>query len=113
LYGQARLDELSKANQILQNEIYLLEEKKRVEAEAYKTTDRQAVNDALAKMGVGTFDYEEGTGIITNYRSIMEAAKAKAEGAGADDPLRESYQELLDAIEQYDQTRELLRDLEN
>ena len=113
LYGQARLDKMSKANQILQNEIYLLEEKKRVEAEAYKTTDRQVVNDALAKMGVGTFDYEEGTGIITNYRTIMEAAKAKAEGTGADDPLRESYQELLDAIEQYDQTRELLRDLEN
>lgn len=123
LYGANRLSAMSKQNDLIQKEIGLLKAK-RSEAEAYLALDRQNLMAEAQKAGV---QLEIGAdGNISNYTTIMNglfdqlAAAEKASGETADeyeqeniDNINTKIEDLKKAISQYDDTRELLQDLEN
>ena len=113
-YGTQRVKLIEASIEALKTELGLLEdqEKKYSEAGGYFAVDKQNMEDALAKMGVGAFTYDA-NGVITNYRAIMEAARNKAAGTAQDSAERANYEALLEAIDQYDETRELMRDINN
>jgi hypothetical protein len=114
------------ANKLLGNEIELLEYK-RQEARDYLTQDQENLNQ-IAKENIGaTFDFNNKTGDITNYDEIMSSVrknyesyynKAKKGGFSEDEQNRlEDYSKATSAVQEaistYDETKELLEDIEN
>ena len=125
LYGADRLKQMQKVNDLLEDEIALTKEKKK-EAEKYLAEDKKNLIKVGKENGVSfTFDDK---GNISNYESQMtklyeelDAAIEKANADGnADEDEQEAIQKIQDkidavteAIAQYDETRELIEDLDN
>ena len=125
LYGKGRLDLMRKNNELLQQEIELTKKKKE-EALKYLDEDRQAMFDAAKDAGVML--NVDSSGLITNYTEAMTELyndlkdatdQANKDGEVSDaeqeklDLIQERIDNLKDAIGQYDDTRELLEDLDN
>ena len=131
LYGKARIDKIKQQNAYLQQEIGLLKDKIAA-AKTYLAIDKQALDAAAQKAGV-SFVYDE-AGNLTNYTQQMEALYAELRAAqdawNADyqnktqeeqqqyeediiKPIQDKIDELKAAIEAYEETRELIEDLEN
>lgn len=131
LYGKARIDKIKQQNAYLQQEIGLLKDKIAA-AKTYLAIDKQALDTAAQKAGV-SFVYDE-AGNLTNYTQQMEALYAELRAAqdawNADyqnktqeeqqeyeenilQPIQDKIDELKAAIEAYEETRELIEDLEN
>ena len=131
LYGKARIDKIKQQNAYLQQEIGLLKDKIAA-AKNYLAIDKQALDIAAQKAGV-SFVYDE-AGNLTNYTQQMEALYAELRAAqdawNADyqnktqeeqqeyeenilQPIQDKIDELKAAIEAYEETRELIEDLEN
>lgn len=125
LYGRSRIDAMKQQNNLIQQEIGLLKQKK-TEAQANLAIDQQALNAAASEAGV-SFTYDE-NGNISNYTTTMTNLynqlqgmidAANADGNATDeeqeaiDALQELIDKLIDAIGQYDDTRELIEDLDN
>ena len=128
-YGRDRIAKLKEANGLLKEEIGLLEQK-RDEADENLKQDKKDLNSAAAAAGV-SFTYDK-QGNISNYEGQMNSlyARLRAAEAGADpsnfadkesqdayieanvEPLKKLIEELEEAIGQYDETRELLQDLD-
>lgn len=128
-YGKDRIAKLRQANGLLKEEIGLLEQK-RDEANKNLKQDRKDLNSAASAAGV-SFTYDK-QGNISNYEGQMSSlyARLKAAEAGASpsnftdkesqdayieanvEPLKKLIEELEEAIGQYDETRELLQDLD-
>jgi hypothetical protein len=130
LYGQNRINKMREVGKTLQQEIKLLE-KKTKEAKEYLKIDKKALQEGAKEVGVNfSFDAD---GNISNYESQMEAlynklaaAEKKADPSNfktkeAQDefiekhvtPLKDQIDALEELINQYDETRELIEDLDN
>ena len=124
LYGKARIKNMEKVNELLQKEVKLLGQKRK-EALQYLSQDRSDLEQAAAKAGIEfTFDTD---GDIANYTEQMtklyneyNAAvnKANADGDATEeeqealDKLDEKINKVKEGIEQYDETKELLYELD-
>ncbi len=124
LYGANRLKKMEEVNALLREEIKLTKEK-REEALAYLAEDKTALEQAARDAGVSlTYD---SMGNISNYTEQMTKlwnqldsaiTKANADGNATDaeqdkiDAIQEKIDSLTEAIEQYDETRELITDLD-
>lgn len=124
LFGADRLKNIDKENKLILENIKLLDQKKQ-EAEANLEIDRLALEQAAEAAGV-KLDIDPNTNLITNYTEAMttlfnqldEAHKQAGdtiEEAEQDviDGIQEKIDNLKDAISQYDETRELIEDLDN
>ena len=124
LYGKARIKNMEKVNELLQKEIKLLAQKRK-EALEYLKQDRKDLDEAASEAGI-RFEYDL-DGDITNYTQEMTKLyneyNAAVDRANADGNVTEDEQEALDkldekinkvkeAIEQYDETKELLYELD-
>ena len=131
LYGKARIDKLKQMNGMIQQEIGLLKNKMAA-AKQYLAIDKQALEIAAQKAGVSfSFDGEDN---ITNYTQEMEKLyeelRAAQDAWNADyqnktseeqqeyeetiiQPIQDKIDELKEAIAAYEETRELIEDLEN
>lgn len=125
LYGPARLKQMEKINKALKEEIGHLKDK-RSEAELYLEEDKTALGKALDGMGMGLQFTLDENGNISNYEDVMTQIHNKREsllksfGATMDDEEQKRLDdfdnkadELKDAISQYDETRELLEDIDD
>ena len=128
LYGKNRISALKNQNALLQQEIGLLKEKAS-QAKAYLAQDQSRLQSAAADLGA-SFNFDA-QGNISNYTAQMNAlydqlaaAENKFNSLGSKtaqeeyqkstlDPLNDKISELQDAISQYDETRELIEDIEN
>ncbi len=119
LWGPARLKQMQAANNALETEVGLLGQKIE-EAEGYLAEDRDALEAALP--GV-SFD---SSGNIENYDQIMGDLYSQLSQAEKDagdewteeekegiEKIKERIETVKDAIEQYDESKELLQDLED
>ena len=125
LWGPARLKQMKKVNEALEDEIDALKAKRK-EAEDYLKQDKKDLINTGKENGVSfTFD---ANGNISNYDAEMtklyNELDAAITSANADGNATESEQEKIDkiqeridkvkeAIDQYDETRELIEDLDN
>ena len=129
LWGPARLNQMKKVNEALEEEIDSLK-KKRKEAQDNLDIDKQALKDTIsAEAGVTITDADfDAEGNFTKYDEVLtdlyEEIDAAIEAANADGDADEDEQEKIDkiqeridkvkeAIDQYDETRELIEDLDN
>lgn len=125
LYGKGRLDLMKKNNDLLKQEIELTKQKKE-EALKYLDEDLDAMFKAAADAGVILTTDENG--LISNYTEVMtelyneldaEVTKANRDGNADEneqariDKIQERIDALKDAMSQYDETRELIEDLDN
>ena len=130
MYGVARLKQMEKSNKLIKEKINLLEQEKK-EAQENLRIDRDALNVAALEAGV-SFKLDENDN-ITNYTSEMtklynELAKREAiadsYAGGSEErqseyiknnvePLQEKIDALKAAMAQYEETRELLEDVDN
>ena len=129
LYGASRLAQMKKANDLVEDEIDLLKEKKR-QAQDYLKQDFDALGQAAANAGV-VFELDE-KGNITNYTEQMSALYEELAAAehymdtafstsedqdeyqeSTVQPIQDKIDELTEAISQYEETRELLEDLDD
>lgn len=128
LYGANRLQKMKQQNKLIQDEIGLLKRKKS-EALGYLASDRGALNAAASAAGA-SFTYDA-SGNITNYTQEMNrlydqlsAAEAAFNSMGSKDaqesyqektldPLQKKIDDLKDYLSQYEETRELIEDLDN
>lgn len=130
LYGANRIKKMKDVSKQLEKEVKLLNQKKE-EAEEYLEIDKKALKNAAKDVGL-TFKFDD-EGNISNYEAQMEKlynklakAEAKADPKNfktkeAQDayieknvtPLKEKIEALKEAIEQYDETRELIEDLDD
>lgn len=126
LYGKDRISAMEKETQIMQQQVDLLEEKRR-QALEYLKLDKQALEQN--KYGI-KFSFDE-DGDITNYTQIMtslydELHKAEEKlntFATSDeqsdyqestvDPIKDKIDEVKALIEQYDETNDLLQEIDN
>ena len=122
LYGTNKINALKKANNELQKEIGLLEKKKE-EAQKYLKIDKEALELAAKRAGV-QLEFKDDE--IINYTIALEELynqlKALTDAAGetvdeaeqkAIDDLQEKINELKAAIKAFDDTRELIEDIDN
>ena len=124
LYGKDRLAKMQEANRLLQKEIDLTK-KKREEAEKYLDIDRDALDAAAEDAGI-SFTYDK-KGNISNYEDAMTTLfneldtainKANADGNADEDEQAEidAIQAKIDAVKDamstYEETRELIEDLD-
>ena len=124
LYGKARLKAMERVNQLLQKEIQLLG-KKRQEAKQYLELDRSDLASAASEAGI-SFEFNE-DGSISNYTEALtrlyDEYNALVDSYNSDGEISEEEQEALDAldekinkvkeaVEQYDETRALLFELD-
>lgn len=125
LWGPARLKQMKKVNEALEDEINALKEKRK-EAENYLKQDKKDLINTGKENGVSfTFD---ANGNISNYdvemTKLYNELDAAINAANADGNADENEQEKIDkiqeridkvkeAINQYDETRELIEDLNN
>lgn len=125
LYGNSKIQQMQKQKEIIQDEIDLLKKKKE-EAEDYLEEDKEAIEEAAAEAGV-TIKFNS-NGTIANYTDVLTSlwedldstiTAANKDGNATDseqdtiDDLQEKIDNLKDAMSQYDETRELIEDLEN
>lgn len=125
LYGKGRLDLMKKNNDLLKQEIELTKQKKE-EALKYLDEDLDAMFKAASEAGVILATDENG--LISNYTEVMtelynelnaEVTKANRDGNASEseqariDKIQERIDALKDAMSQYDETRELIEDLDN
>ena len=123
LYGANKLAAMTKQNTILEKEIELLK-KKKAEAEAYLEIDKQELAKAAGALGVSLEIGEDGN--ISNYTTVMTGLynqlHALEVGAGenaneyekkAIEDLQEKIDNLQAAINQYDETQQVLEDETN
>ena len=125
LYGKGRLDLMKKNNDLLKQEIELTKQKKE-EALKYLDEDLDAMFKAASEAGVILTTDENG--LISNYTEVMtelynelnaEVTKANRDGNASEseqariDKIQERIDALKDAMSQYDETRELIEDLDN
>ena len=123
LFGVARLNNLKKENGLILQNIELLKKKKE-EAAANLEIDRLALEAAAKAAGV-TLNIDENN-LITNYTEAMTQLFNELDAAhkAAGDTIEEAEQEVIDAIQekidllkqaiaQFDETRELMEDLDN
>ena len=125
LYGNARIKQMEKVNNLLEQEIGLIEQK-RHEAEAYLKEDLSSLQKAAQEAGV-QFEIDD-QGLISNYEEVMSQLynelnsainSANADGDATEeeqeniDKIQEKIDSVTEAIEQYDETRELIEDLDN
>lgn len=123
LYGANRIQEMQKVQALLKNEIEL-NEQKREEARANLELDRQELQNIATKANL-SFEFDE-AGNITNYAEAMNALydyyetyydSAQSGGFTEDEQQRLSeiekvIKEVQDGIKTYDETRELIEDLD-
>jgi len=129
LWGPARLKQMKKVNDALEEEIDALK-KKRKEAQDNLDIDKKALKDTIsAEAGVTITDADfDAEGNFTRYDEVLtdlyNEIDAAIEAANADGNADEDEQEKIDkiqeridkvkeAIDQYDETRELIEDLDN
>lgn len=116
LYGNDRLKMLDEQNRLLQNEIDLLTEKRKEIADlndqqqltgGYLKTDQDALEAGLKGILSDNiaFKYDQ-NGVLLNYEDLFTQARNEAAGTAEDDPLREQFAEVLQLMDQFDQTRE-------
>ena len=125
LYGKDRLAKMKEVNSLLQKEIDLTK-KKREEAEAYLEEDRTALEEKLKEAGI-KFKFDPATGDVLNYTEEMtklyEELDAKIQSANKDGNATDKEQEEIDAIQEkidavkdaladYEETKELIEDLD-
>lgn len=125
LYGKGRLDLMKKNNDLLKQEIELTKQKKE-EALKYLDEDLDAMFKAASEAGVILTTDENG--LITNYTEAMtklyneldaEVTKANKDGNANEneqariDNIQKRIDSLKEAMAQYDETRELIEDLDN
>lgn len=126
LYGKSRIDYLKKQNGLIQEEIGLLKQKK-AQALANLSKDASAIGEAASQLGVSISI--GGDGNISNYTSALSSienqinsmvAAANSRPSGATEAeqetiedLKEKADNLKEAISQYDETKELIEDLDN
>lgn len=125
LYGKGRLDLMKKNNDLLKQEIELTKRKKE-EALKYLDEDLDAMFKAASDAGVILTTNENG--LITNYTEAMtklyneldaEVTKANKDGNADEneqariDNIQKRIDSLKEAMAQYDETRELIEDLDN
>ena len=126
LWGEDKLDALREQNKLLEDQQELLEEKQK-QAANYMKHDKSKLNKAAKEAGIA-FSYDE-NGNITNYTDQMTilynqlAAAEKhynslATGEEQDayeetvlGPLREKIQNIEDAMELYEESKELFEEL--
>lgn len=125
LYGKSRINQMKAANDLLQQEIGLLEQKK-AQAQSYLATDRAALNAAASAAGTSlSFDSDgnlsnytsQMTALYTQLNSLIDSVNADGEVSDEEqkavDALKDKIDALKDAISQYDETKELVQDLED
>ena len=124
LYGKEHLDNMAKSNELLAQEIEL-DKQKRQEAENYLAIDKASLNKAAADAGI-SFSYDangnisnyttEMTGLFNRLESLTNQANANGNVSESEqeaiDALQEKIDALKEAISQYDETRELITDLD-
>lgn len=128
LYGQNKISAMKKRNKVLLEEVEALQQKKK-EAEAYFEIDKQNLQNAAAELGYN-IDFGSRDQIL-NYTSTMQglfdelhamevhfnslgSGKAQQEyKKNVLDPFNQKVDDLKQYIDQYDETRELLEDLDN
>ena len=126
LYGKSRIDYLKKQNGLIQDEIGLLKQKK-AQALANLSKDASAIGEAASQLGVSINIGADGN--ISNYtsalssvenqiNSMVAAANSRPSGATESeqetiDDLKEKADLLKEAISQYDETKELIEDIDN
>ena len=131
LWGQSRIDNIKQQNELLQKQISLLKDKVAA-AKNYLAIDKATLDQAAKNAGVN-FVYDE-AGNLTNYTQQMEILYAKLRAAqdvwnanyvnrtdkeqkeyeeNILKPIQDKIDELKAAIDAYEQTRELIEDLEN
>ena len=114
LYGPARLKAMKDVSKSLKEELNLLEKKSKEVAQNY--ADDQFHLNSVSKSAGLNFEYDE-SGNITNYTSEMNKLYnqvAAAEASGDEDAIELAQLKvdtITDAIEQYDETRELWEDV--
>ena len=124
LWGAARIKKMREANKEIENEIKLLQRKGR-EIKANLKSDLEALQKAARKAKVPEFIVDE-NGVLTNYEEIMTELYNRREalldsfGAEIDEKeqkLLEDFDKVYDnvknAADQYDETREEDRENEN
>lgn len=124
LYGKDRLDKMRQANDLLKKELDLTKQKRK-EAEKYLEIDKDELNKAASEAGI-SFTYDD-KGNISNYEEAMtqlyEELDSAINKANADGNADEKEQEAIDAIQTkidnvkdamstYEDTRELIEDLD-
>ena len=131
-YGKTHINGLKAQNHYLEEQIQLLQVKYK-QAEQYLALDKQALQQAAGKAGLSSFTFDD-FGNITNYTPQMTKMYDELHAAEvhwnsiyktktqADqqkymteviDPIKEKIEGLQDAIKQYDETRELMEDVQN
>ena len=110
LYGQSRINKIKEANKAIEQEVALLERKKD-EAEAYLKIDRQLAQAKAQELGF-TLQFD-GSGLIQNYTAVLSALYEKIAANPANEDLQEKINDLKDLISQYDETREMIEDIDN
>lgn len=131
LWGQSRIDNIKQQNELIQKQISLLKDKVAA-AKNYLAIDKATLDQAAKNAGVN-FVYDE-AGNLTNYTQQMEILYAKLRAAqdvwnanyinrtdkeqqeyeeNILQPIQDKIDELKAAIDAYEQTRELIEDLEN
>lgn len=128
LYGQNKIAAMKNRNKLLLKEVEALQQKKK-EAEAYFEIDKQNLQNAAGALGYEiTFGSRDQ---ILNYTSTMQglfdelhAMEVHFNSLGSGkaqqqykkdvlDPFNQKVDDLKQYIDQYDETRELIEDLEN
>lgn len=131
-YGKTHINGLKAQNHYLEEQIQLLQVKYK-QAEQYLAIDKQALQQAASQAGLSSFTFDE-FGNISNYTTQMTKmyeelhaaevhwnstyqnktqAQQQKYVAEVIDPIKEKIKGLQDAISQYDETRELMEDVQN
>ena len=124
LFGADKLKNIDKENKLILENIKLLNQKKK-EAAANLEIDKLALEQTAEAAGV-KLDIDPNSNLITNYTEAMTTLFNQLDEAHkkAGDTIEEAEQEIIDgiqekidnlkdAITQYDETRELMEDLDD
>lgn len=126
MYGKSRLKGMKEYNSLLSDQIDL-NKQKLAEAKNYLAEDTDALQKAAADLGLA-FEIDPDTGNITNYTEVMTAAWKKLtdlqDAANADGNVTDEEQESIDKMQKlvdalkdgvttYEETLQIVRDLED
>ena len=124
IYGKSRLTNMEKANELLAKEVELNKEKLK-EAKDYLKVDQEALKAAAEAAGI-SFQFnaagdisnytQEMTKLFNEYDNLVNAVNADGNVSDAEqeklDKIQERIDAVKDALSQYDETKELIADLE-
>ena len=124
IYGKSRLTNMEKANELLAKEVELNKEKLE-EAKDYLKVDQEALKAAAEAAGI-SFQFnaagdisnytQEMTKLFNEYDNLVNAVNADNNVSDAEqeklDKIQERIDAVKDALSQYDETKELIADLE-